>query len=360
MNIYNVELNAARNDADYTTKELNSLSPVVKVFSAMANGKDVGRNADKCVNHIKTLAGKAVAGDPYAVSELNTIRKYSIEPALMEEIKLLGLFGTYVPLGYDESIEREAYGYEGEMSRMQALNGDVPFPYISTKKYPVASVSVGAGFAVDYRKIQFGDMSKENELQEQIKRDIRNKASKYIIDTVYNSVKTATGVKYFAENNGITKTALDDVIKKVRRFGTTNIFGDYSVVSQIDNMIPFEHGGSWKISDAALEEIRKNTFIRMYKGCVVSEVPNGYDFTARTADGTNFKTILPEGLLFVVPAGAKSPVMSWTRGGLTSCAGLDVTTGKQLTRYDLEVACDVAKGQEYKIGLISDANYELG
>jgi hypothetical protein len=32
--------------------------------------------------------------------------------------------------------------------------------------------------------------------------------------------------------------------------------------------------------------------------------------------------------------------------------GTDVTTGRLLTRYDLEVAADVAKGEEYKIGLI--------
>lgn len=32
--------------------------------------------------------------------------------------------------------------------------------------------------------------------------------------------------------------------------------------------------------------------------------------------------------------------------------GTDVTTGKLLTRYDLEVASDIAKGEEYKIGVI--------
>lgn len=360
---YTVELNSVRKDSDYVTDKLNSKSPIVEVFSAMASGTDIpskyGNKADKIVAHIKSLGERGENGDSRAIAELNTIRRYVMEPKLMEEIKLIGLFGSYTPLGYNESIEREVYGHEGEMARMQALSGDVPFPTIVAKKYPVNSVTIGAGYAVDYRKIQLGDMSRENEAIDQIKLDIRNKASKYIVDTVYSSVKTATGVKYFVESAGITKIALDEVLKKVRRFGVPNILGDYSVVSQINNFVPYDNGTVKGISDAAMDEIRKNTFIRNYMGSVVSEIPNSYDLTTRNADGTNFGTVLPEGLLFIVPTGSKSPVMTWTRGGITSFSGNDVTTGKLLTRYDLEIAVDVARGQEYKIALLSDTSYEL-
>ena len=361
---YTVELNSARKDADYVTSQLNAKSPVVEVFSAMASGTDVGAKygakADKVVNHIKSLAEKADMGDFHAVAELNTIRRFAIEPKLMEEIKLMGIFGTYQNVGYGESIEREVYAHEGsEMSRMQALSGDVPFPTIVSKKYPVSTVSIGAGYAVDYRKIQLGDMSKENEAMEQIKVDIRNKASKYAINTIYNAVKNATGVKYFSETSGITKAALDDMLAKVRRFGVPTITGDYAVVSQINNFVPYDNGTVKGIASDAMEEIRKNTFIRMYNGSVVAEIPNGYDLTTRNSDGTNFGTILPEGLLFLIPTGTNSPVMSWTRGGLTSFTGNDVSTGKVLTRYDLEFAVDVAKGQEYKIALLADTNFDL-
>lgn len=360
---YTVELNSARNDADYVTGKLNKKSPVVEIFSAMASGTDIGTKygtkADKVVAHIKSLAEKADANDFHAIAELNTIRRYAIEPKLMEEIKLMSIFGTYKNIGYGESIEREVYGHEGEMARMQALSGDVPFPTIVTKKYAVGTVTIGAGYAVDYRKIQLGDMSKENEAMEQIRIDIRNKASKYAISTVYNAIKNASGVKYFSESNGITKISLDDILTKVRRFGVPNITGDYAVVSQINNFVPYDNGTVKGISEAAMDEIRKNTFIRNYAGSVVAEIPNGYDLTTRNADGTNFGTILPEGLLFIIPTGTNSPVMTWTRGGLTSFTGNDVTTGKVLTRYDLEIAVDVAKGQEYKIGLISDSNFSV-
>lgn len=368
MEKYTVELNSARRDADYVTSELNANSGVVKVFSAMAQGKEIGKlgkGADTVAKHIMGLAEKAQDGNYNAISELNTIRRYAMEPALMEEIKLLGLFGSYEALGYNETVEREVYSHEGEKSRFQALGGDVPFPFIAETKYPVATVSIGAGYAVDYRKIQLGDMTRENEAMEEIKKDIRNKAAKYVMSNAYNSVKAAfvagKGVTYFSEAAGITKTVLDDMISKVRRFGQPTITGDYAVVSQVSDFVPYESisMGVKGISDAAMEEIRKETFIRMYKGSPVVEIPNAYDLSTRNAAGTNFGTIMPDGVLLVVPTGVDSPIKSWTRGGLTSFTGNDVTTGKVLTRYDLEIATDVAKGQEYKLGVIGDTSLTL-
>ena len=61
-------------------------------------------------------------------------------------------------------------------------------------------------------------MSDENELQEQVRVDIRNKAAKYVIDTTYKAIKDAKGVKYFFEGAGLTKTGVDGVIANVRRF----------------------------------------------------------------------------------------------------------------------------------------------
>ena len=75
-----------------------------------------------------------------------------------------------------------------------------------------------------------------------------------------------------------------------------------------------------------------------------------------TDDGKNFATYLPAGLAFVIPAGVDTPIATWTRGGLTSSTGNNVKTGHVETRFDLEMAVDVAKGQEYKVGTIYDTN----
>lgn len=359
--VYSFELNNAHKDTAFVNNNIKNTSPIVEVFRAMTAGNDLskfGQVADKSVEYIKNLATKAGQGDWASACELNTIRKYSIEPQLLQEIKLLGIFGTYQALGFDESIEVETYSHEGEKSRMQALNGDVPFPIIAKSKYTVSSVPVSGGYAVDYRRVQLGDMSKENEGMEQVKTEIRNRASKYVMDTVYNSIKNATGIKYFFEDNGLTKTNLDKVLTSVRRFGKPNITGDYAVVSKINQFVPYNNTtlSLSGISDSAMDEIRRNGFIMDYNGSIVSEIPNGYDFTSVNSTGDNFATLLPQNLIYVLPTGGRSPIRTWTRGGLTSFTGNDVTTGKVMTRFDLEVAADVAKGREYEIGLIKDTS----
>ena len=362
---YTVELNSARRDADFVTKEYNPHTGVVEVFSAMANGKSLdkfGKNmADKSVNYIKELASKANNGDSSAVAELNTIRKYTIEPELMKEIQLLGFFGSYENVGYGESIEREVVATEGELSRVQAANGDVPLGFIASKTYPVGTQTISAGYQIDYRKLQMGDLSAENALKENIKRDMRNKASRYALMTVYNSIKNATGVKNYSETNSITKAAVDSAIKFARRFGVPSIVGDYSVVSQINDFVPYNSStcNFTDIAPDAMEEIRKTGLLSWYNGSPIYAIQNAFDTSKLNVAGTGFNTVAPEGLLFVIPAGVDSPVKLWTRGGLTSLTGNAVTTGRQLTRYDLEVAVDVAKGQEYKLGLIRDIQLDL-
>lgn len=360
---YTIELNSARKDADCVTQNYNAHTGVVEVFSAMVNGKSLDKfgksMADKSVNYIKELASKASNGDGSAIAELNTIRKYTIEPELLKEIQLLGFFGSYENVGYGDSIEREVVATEGELSRVQAANGDVPLGFIASKKYPVGTQMISAGYQIDYRKLQMGDLSAENTLKENIKRDMRNKAAKYAINTVWSSIKNATGVKNYAEAAGITKLSVDNAIKFARRFGTPTLIGDYSVASQINDFVPYAsatYATFNDISPDAMEEIRKTGLVSWYNGSPVVAIQNAFDTSKLNAAGTGFDTVAPEGLLFIIPTGIESPIKLWTRGGLTSFTGNDVTTGRQLTRYDLEVAVDVAKGREYEVGIIRDLN----
>lgn len=361
MNKYSFEMNSARRDKQVA--ELNANSDVVKVFAAQAMGKDTSNwnkgVVDNSMAKIASLATAADNGDVNAISELNTIRKYVIEAPLLEELKALSFFGSYENVGYGDSIEREVQA-DNINVREQAANGDVPLSFVSSTSYPVASQTISAGYQVDYRKLQFGDMSAENRLIENIKTTLRNKAMKYSMDKILASVRAANYVNY-SEGNSITKIGVDDALKFVRRFGAPTIIGDYSVVSQINdfanyaNSIPY-----YNISQEAMNEIRKSGYVSSYNGAAVVGIQNPFDLSAPTTVQVNsttknsFKTIAPEGLLFVVPTGIDSPVKLWTRGGLTSMSGTDVTTGRMLTRYDIEVAVDVAKGKEYEIGVVRD------
>lgn len=365
---YTYELNNERRDADVIGNKIKKDSIIVEIFSAMVKGEDLSRfsavKADKAVKYIKELGTKAESGDVLAIAELNTIRRYVIEAPLLEEIKLLNIFGSYEPLGFEDNIERTVYTYAGERSREQAAGGDVVFPVLTEETYPVASTTISGGYAVDYRRVAVGDMTKENDGIDLVKRDILNRALLYIVNKVYNAIHSATGVHYDYTNSTLTKTNMDDLLNKVRRNGRPAVIGDYALLSQFNQWAGYvgsvtPAGGAAVtipgISQKAMDELLQNGILSSYNGVALVEMPNPYNEYELTADGSNFKTLLPIGLGFVVPGGVNSPIKTWTRGGLTTFTGNNVKTGKIETRFDLEVACDVAKGQEHKIGTIYDS-----
>lgn len=343
---------------DVVHNGLRSNSPIVATYAALVSGKSVDSIKDSkgvavgdaCVSRIQELNAKAEAGDTSAISELNTIRTYVTNPILLEEIKLLGFFGGYENLGYDETIERKVVK-QSVNTRGQALNGDVPFSFNYADKYTVPTTSVSAGYEVDYRKAQFGDMSAENLLIENIKTDIRNKATKYAFDKVVASINAAT-VKNFV--SGVTRANVQAAINKARPFGKVSLVGDTSAVIKLNDIATYADSQATpylNISQDAMNEIRNSAYVSSLMGASVFGTDNAYDLSKINASNW-FDKIADDRYIFVLPAGIESPVKLWTRGGLTSMTGTDVTTGKLLTRYDLEVAVDVAKGEEYKIGVI--------
>lgn len=365
---YTFELNNERKDANFVSGNIKEKSPVVEIFSTMVDGKELSnctkkygdKNVNYATNYIKELNSKAAAGDLTAVSEMNELRRFKMQPVLKEEIKLLSIFGNYQNIGYNESCEVEIPTYVNTNSKEQALGQDVTFPTIRKKRQPIATTTVSGGYAVDYRKAALGDMSDENELQEQVRIDIRNKAARYVVLTIYGGVKNATGVKYFFEAAGLTKTGVDGVLANVRRFGKPTVAGDYALISQFNGFAGYQGvtPNITGISRTIMDEIHQTGLMGMYNGAILSEIPNPYDLSKLNADGDNFETMLPSGLGFVIPAGGTSPIYTVTRGGLTSFSGNDVTTGTLMTRFDLEVGALIAPGREYEIAMIHDTNLD--
>lgn len=359
----NYEVNNIRKDSNFYNGKVTKNSPVVEIFSAMLNGESLdrfGKKADVGVNYIKGLYSKAENGDSGAVAELNTIRRFTIETPILEEMKLLSVFGTYQNVGFDDTIEREVYTHVGERSREQAANGDVVFPAISKTVYPVPTFTISGGYKVDYRRAKLGDMSKENEGMAQVKTDILNNAKLACVKKIYNAIKDATGIKYMCEFAGLTKAGVDEVLNKVRRNGRTTIIADYAILSQFTPWAGYvgsiNSNTITGISEKAMNEIAQNGTLSMYNGAILAELENPYNEYQLNATGDNFEPLFPAGLGLVVPTGVKSPIATYTRGGLTSLTANDVKTGEIVTRFDIEVGCDIAKGQEYRIGVIYDTN----
>lgn len=362
---YTFELNQEVKSGNFATGQVSEKSPVVEVFSAMAQGKDLekfGKKADAAVKYIQELSQKASVGDVHAKSELNEIRRFAIQPVLMAEMKLLGIYGNYRALGFNDTAEIEIPVFANVDPKVQALGQDVTFPVIRKERKSIQTTTISGGYAVDYRKAALGDMTLENQLLEEVRKSIRNKANNYVVKTIYDAIINATGVKYTHENAGLTKAGIDAVIAKVRKFGKPTITGDYALVSQLNDFVGFNSTvtGVAGISDKLIDEINDNGLLGIYKGAIVSELDNPYDLSQVVGTGANknFATVQPQGLGYVIPAGTQSPIYTITRGGLTSATGFDVTSGTEMTRFDLEVGALVAPNQEYKIGLIHDTNLD--
>lgn len=363
---YSFELNNAKRDETFSTGKVNAKSPVVEVFSAMVNGEEIGKfgkKADLAANYIKDLGKKASLGDQMAVSELNEIRKFVIQPKLLQEIKLLGLFGSYKSLGWGDTAYLEKISYENVRADIQAEGQDVSTGFIRKTKTPLAPIVVSGGHKVNYREVALGDMTTENTLIGEVHKEIRNKATLYVIETVFKAIEEATGVKYFYEAAGLAKTNVDALLTKIRRYGKPNVNGDYAVLAQILPWVGYAGTVGANtitgISQKILDEIADTGIVGSYNGAILSEIPNGYNFNKLTKDGENYETLLPAGLAFVTPtapAGGVAPVQTFSIGGLTSFSGNSVSTGEIMTRYDMSIAAGVAATDA--IGIIHDTNLD--
>lgn len=362
---YTYELNNVRKDVDYFNNDrLTKKSPVAEVFSAMVNGESLdkfGARGNNCVRYIEQLGRRAENGDYSAVAELNTLRRFVVEAPLMQELNILGVFGTYEQLGYDETPERVVYDYVGETARQQANSGDVVFPEVQKRVYQVPTFTVSGGYAVDYRRVSTGDMTIENQGMQRVRTMIMNKAYAAVVTKVYEAIKNATGVKFVVSGDPLTKTGVDSVITKVRRFGKPTVIGDYALLSEFNAWAGYvgkvDTTTVTGISDDIMNELAANGILGMYNGAVLSEMPNAYDFGSviTGSDGNKtFDTIMPTGLGFVIPTGVNSPIATFSRGGLTSFTGNNIKNGKVETRFDLEIGADIAKGHEYQIGVLHD------
>lgn len=387
MNSFNdiTELNNVRRDEHYENGRVQQNSPIVEVFSRMALGQEIGEikdnsgkivNVNAAVNYIKELAHQALGGSNFAVSELNTIRKYTLWPLLQKRLQLLGLFGNFRQVGYNDTIMVEQISKVGELARAQANRGDVIYGTTDRDSYIVKPVHIAAGHQVDYRALENGDMSVENMLLQQIEVAMWNKAAQYCIYQLWNTVSNYDGVKFIAQGDGISQSSLDEIIRNIRRFGPVTIFGDYSVTAQLGGFLgyagitpvygaatgtqPVQVSG---ISQALVTDFLRNGTVANYKGASVMTLENEFDFSKVIYDNdgnpVTWDTLFPSGILFVTPTGVSSPVQNWVVGGLTTMTADEVKTGTVLTRFDLMLASDTVRNRIHEIGMIVDTNYSL-
>lgn len=376
--MYNIELNNARNDADFDNSQIKKTGALYKTYEALVDGKDVDsvineicaskkisqeeatKQVNTAVEHIKKKNLEAMGGNTAAASELNTLRKIYLQPILQEEMKLLGLFGSYERLGWDETPSFDYYDHIGLEAVQQAEGVTVPFGALKRGNKKLATQIVSGGYVVNYRQAALGDMAKENEGMAQVRTMIRNKAVAQVVEQVIDAIQNANGVKYVFSGAGLTQAGVDGLLAKIKRFGKPTVIADQAMLAEF---LPWAgYVGTINsntitgISQRVLDEIAQNGSLSMYNGAILAEMPNPYDLSKLNAAGDNFRVMLPAQYGFVLPSGGNSPIHTFTRGDITSFVGNDVTHGDIITRFDMEVAAGVEPGHEFEIGLLDDTN----
>ena len=240
------------------------------------------------------------------------------------------------------------------------MNSDVSFAGRNWMEYPVATRTISAGMAIDYRELASGNFDGTiAEEMAQVQVDMNNKGVAYVLGVLKKSLANNTKyVKNYSTYTGDLPTEAD-VAKRVaftRKMGKVAILGDYSLIQEISGWNGYKTVGDTKIpfySPSQVDEIAKAGVNGFYKGSTLVELENPFNYTKPLADKSGFETYYADDELYFTAAGNKSPLNIFRRGGITTMSGTDVETGTIKTRFDVELGADVVKGREFEIGLLA-------
>ncbi len=327
-------------------KNINTKNEGVEIFSAICSGKDLskyGEKVDKVMAYVKHLGEKAVSGDLKAQAEINAIREVQIQAPLLQRINLFSYMGDFQSVGYNEELRFKVYQLQGKKAGEQANSGSFAFPTQTWREGSLSTKTITGGMAVDYREMASGNTDAIAVANEQVITDMLNQMFYDVVFNLYSSISAialAGGITNFSEAAGINRVAVDNAIRRARRWGQVTISGDYSVISQMEAFAGFTtvaNPATVQFSEAVMEEIRKTGLLKNYHGTSIVEIPNTYNLSKLNAAGNFFETYLPEGLLFFIPKTSMvSPLQCGIKGGVTSLSGVDVNLRLNVTRYDLE------------------------
>ena len=355
MNAEQVEINRLVNDKVKNAKPNES----VEIFTKIVYGKDVskyGKKVDDTMNNIKMLAKAAEDGNLQAKAELNAIRTITIQQPLMQRLSINDAMGTVIKVGIDQELRYEIYQLQGDLSRVQASSGSFVFPTVKKRTGVMETKTATGGVVVDYVELAAGGTDGLANANEQVLTDLVNQMVLSHINALRTGVQNATTLKNYEE--GITKTTVESVRKKARRFGNVTIMGDYSAVNKLGDLANFQISATStdiRFPEYVMEEVMKTGLLKNYKGNIVVELPNSYNLTALNTDGDFYMPYLPTTDLWFLPQGKLSPLQIGIKQGITSMTATDINLAAEITRYDLRYGNYIAPELIPVIGYLYDS-----
>lgn len=332
----------------------------VEIFTNIVYGKDTskyGKKVDTVMDKIKMLATAANDGNTQAKAELNAIRTITIQQPLEKRLAINSAMGTVTKVAANEELRYSVVQLQGDKSRVQASSGSFVFPTVKKRTGTMTLQNATGGLIIDPRELMSGDTSTMAYANEQVMTDIINQMVLSHINALRSAITAATTLKNYAE--GITKTNVEDVRKKARRFGSSvTILGDYSAVNKLNDIANFSvvsAGTEFRFPEYVMEEVMKTGLVKNYKGSIVVEIPNSYNMIDLNTDGDFYAPQLPTTDLWFLPQGFVSPLQIGIQGGITSMTATDINLRAEVTRFDLFYGNKVLIEMIPAMGYIYDA-----
>jgi hypothetical protein len=333
----------------------------VEIFTNILYGKDTskyGKKVDTVMENMKKLASMAQDGNSQAKAEINAIRTITIQQPLEKRLKINDAMGTVTKVGFNEELRFSVNELQGQKSRVQASSGAFVFPTVKKRTGVMTTQTTTGGVAVDWRELASGNTDTLAIQNEQVLTDMTNQMVLSHINALRSAITAATSLKNYAE--GITKTNVEDVRKKARRFGTSvTIMGDYSAVNKLADYANFSvvaAGTEFRFPEYVMEEVMKTGLIKNYKGSIVVEIPNSYNMVDLNTASDFYAPQLPTTDLWFLPQGQMAPLQICLRGGLTSMTATDLNTRSEVTRYDWEFGNYIVPEYLSSVGYIYDSS----
>jgi len=332
----------------------------IEIFTNIVYGKDVskyGKQVDTVMDKVKTLAIAAQDGNVQAKAELNAIRTVTIQQPLEKRLAINSAMGQVTKVGMNEELRYEVYELQGDKSRVQASSGSFVFPTVKKRTGIMTTKTATGGIVVDYRELASGATDGMAMANEQVLTDIMNQMVLSHLTALRSGITAATTLKNYAE--GITKTNVEDVRKKARRFGNSvTILGDYSAVNKLGELANFSvvaAGTEFRFPEYVMEEIMRTGLVKNYKGSIVVEIPNTYNMIDLNVAGDFYSPLLPTTDLWLLPQGNMGALQIGIRAGLSSMTATDINLRAEVTRYDIEYGSYLVPEYIPTIGYIYDA-----
>ena len=312
----------------------------IEIFTNVLYGKDTskyGKKVDTVMDKIKTLAGMAEDGNTKAKAELNAIRTITIQQPLEKRLAINNAMGQVTKVAPNEELRFSVVQLQGDKSRIQASSGSFVFPTVKKRTGTMTVQNATGGLVIDPRELLSGDTDTMAYANEQVMTDIINQMVLSHINALRSAITAATTLKNYEE--GITKTSVESVRKKARRFGTSvTIMGDYSAVSKLGELTSFgvvAAGTEFRFPEYVMEEVMKTGLIKNYKGSVVVEMPNSYNMIDLNTAGDFYAPQLPTTDLWFLPQGFVSPLQIGIQGTLQTMTATDINLRAEVTRFDI-------------------------